>query len=74
MKIRSLTLVCAILVMQHTDAADWKAPDNPDPSAILTEAEDDGRANRFDDTLRDRVALHDAAEDVDQDTLDLPVR
>ena len=58
MKIWSLTLVCAMLTMQNSDAADWKAPDNPDPFTILNEAEDDTREKCFDDLLAKHIWFH----------------
>jgi len=58
MKCWPLTLVCALLIVQNTDAADWKPPENPDPSAILEEAEGDTRAKRFDDALAKHIWYH----------------
>jgi hypothetical protein len=45
---------------------DWTPPENPDPTAILREAEGDTRAKRYDRALAKHVWYHDHALKFDQ--------
>lgn len=45
---------------------DWTPPENPDPTAILREAEADTRAKRYDRALAKHVWYHDHALEFDQ--------
>lgn len=44
---------------------DWTPPENPDPTAILREAEADTRAKRYDRALAKHVWYHDHALEID---------
>jgi hypothetical protein len=54
-------LFMLLLFMPEKATAEWKAPANPDPSAILDEAEADADAGRFEDSLAKHVWFHEHA-------------
>ncbi|HVJ84065.1 MAG TPA: hypothetical protein VM452_00395 [Caulifigura sp.] len=58
MKTWLLTGLCSLLLARGGVAADWKAPEKPDPQVILNEARDDRRAGRFDDALAKHIWYH----------------
>jgi hypothetical protein len=51
-------LVCLLGVMSTHSHADWKPPEKPDPSKILTEAHNDTGAGRFHDALAKHLWFH----------------
>jgi hypothetical protein len=54
-------LFMLLLLMSDKATAEWKAPEKPNPSAILNEAGDDARARRFEDALAKHVWFHEHA-------------
>jgi hypothetical protein len=61
--VHCLTLALAILVLVVSGCAqkvddEWKPPKNPDPQKILSEAQADARAERYEDALAKHVWFH----------------
>ena len=50
-----------LLLMTSMAQADWTPPADPDPQAILQEAQDDTRAERYEDALAKHVWFHENA-------------
>jgi hypothetical protein len=55
---RILPLVCALAVACSSRAADWTAPDDPEPQKILQEAQEDARAGRYEEALARHIWYH----------------
>lgn len=54
-------LLVVLLAVNALSAAEWTAPENPDPSAILDEAQDDAQAKRYETALAKHVWFHEHA-------------